>query len=309
MTASHVGARLFGHELLVVTGKGGVGKTTVSAALAVAAARRGLRTIVAEVSARDDVTRALGRDNARRDREVELEFGVHHTSIEPQAALRDYLDDQLPSPVAEILSSSRAFSYLAAATPGLRELLTVGKVWELAQETRRRKQDRSYDLVILDAPASGHGVAVLTAPATFARTARVGRIARQAATIDALVTDAQRTAVVAVARPEELPVNETLALQWALGSRTGLALSLAVANRVSPKRFSSDEARALDAHAGDLVVDAARRRHVRARSEHAQLARLRRGLDCPVVGLHDLFQPALDAESIGELAGDLERVL
>jgi anion-transporting ArsA/GET3 family ATPase len=302
-------APLFDHELLVVTGKGGVGKTTVSAALAVAAARRGLRTIVAEVSARDDVTRTLGREDAARDREVELEFGVHHTSIEPQAALRDYLDDQLPSPVAELLSSSRAFTYLTAATPGLRELLTVGKVWELAQETRRRRKDRSYDLVILDAPASGHGIAVLTAPATFARTARVGRIARQAATIDALVTDARRTAVIAVARPEELPVNETLQLERALESRTGLTLDLAVANRVSPRRFSAAEAGTLDNHGGDVVIDAARRRHLRSRSEHAQVARLRRGLSCPVVGLHDLFHPALDAEAIAELASDLERAL
>ncbi len=88
---------LFDHELLVVTGKGGVGKTTVAAALGVAAARRGLRAIVAEVAARDDVTRALGGEEERRDHEVELAFGVHHTSIDPEAAMREYLVDQLPS--------------------------------------------------------------------------------------------------------------------------------------------------------------------------------------------------------------------
>ncbi len=308
--AGRRGARsVFDHQLLVVTGKGGVGKTTVSAALGVAASRRGLRTIVAEVAARDDVTRTLGTEDQRRDREVELAFGVHHTSIEPDRALRDYLDDQLPAPLGEMLASSRAFAYLAAATPGLRELLTVGKVWELAQETRRRKRDRPYDLVILDAPATGHGLAVLTAPGTFARTARLGRVARQAAVIDELVSNPRRTAVVAVARPEEMAVNETLQLEQLLLREVGLQLSFAVANRVSARRFSTADAVALAELPGGTVIDAALTRDARARAQHAQVARMRRGLDCPVVSLHDLFKPALDADSIATLASGMERVL
>lgn len=303
-------AALFDHELLVVTGKGGVGKTTVAAALGVAAARRGQRAIVAEVAARDDVSRALGGESERRDREVELAWGVHHISIEPEGAMREYLVDQLPSrKLASALSDGRTFSYLAAATPGLRELLTIGKVWELAQETRRRPRDRPYDLVILDAPATGHGVAVLSAPRTFARAAVSGRIARHARTIDAFVTDPRRTAVIAVARPEEMPVNETLQLRRALEERTGLTLALVVVNRIAPDRFSATEARTLDACAEGAAVRAARRRARRARAERAQVARLRRGVDCPVVSLRDLFQPALDAESIRTLSGELERVL
>lgn len=300
---------LFAHELIVVTGKGGVGKTTVATALAVAASRRGLCPIVAEVAARDDVTRTLGGDNERRDREVELAFGVHHTSLEPQSALRDYLGDQLPPPLADLMTSNRAFGYLAAATPGLRELLTIGKVWELAQKTRRRTGDRAYDLVILDAPATGHGIAVLTAPASFARAARVGRIARHASIIDELVSDPERTAVVAVARPEEMPVNETLQLEHSLREQVGLELALAVVNRVSAKRFSASDSRKLSGLGPGVVFDAARTRDAGARAQHAQVARLRRGLRCPVVSLHDLFQPALDAESIRSLSADLERVL
>lgn len=301
---------LFAHELIVVTGKGGVGKTTVAAALAVAASRRGLRTIVAEVAARDDVSRALGGEDEARDREVELAWGVHHTSIDPEQAMREYLADQLPSrALATILTESRTFAYFAAATPGMRELLTIGKVWELAQETRRRAGDRPYDLVILDAPATGHGIAVLTAPHTFAKAARVGRIARQASIIDDLVTDPRRTAVVAVARPEDTPVNETLQLRRALEEDVGLPLTLAVVNRVTPNRFSTADARALAESDGSAVVYAALRSHRRSRAQRAQVARLRRGLGCPVVSLHDLFHPALDAHAIRSLAGDLERVL
>ncbi len=303
-------AALFGHELLVVTGKGGVGKTTVATALGVAAARRGLRTIVAEVSARDDVQRTLGGEEAARDREVELAFGVHHTSIDPDDALRTYLLDQLPSRrLAAAVAGNQVFAYLAAATPGLRELLTIGTVWELTQDERRRAGDEPYDLVILDAPATGHGVAVLGAPHTFARTARVGRIARQAELIDALVTDPARTAVIAVARPEELPVNETIQLRAELEAEVGLPLSLAVVNRVLPDRFTPADARALGAAGAGPAAEIALVRHRRARTQRAQVARLRRRLDCPVVSLPDLLSPALDAAAVRRLAGDLERVL
>jgi anion-transporting ArsA/GET3 family ATPase len=304
-------AALFDHELLVVTGKGGVGKTTVSTALGVAAARRGLRVIVAEVAARDDVTRTLGGELEERDAEVELAYGVHHTSIEPEAAMREYLIDQLPSrTLAGLLTDSRIFTALAAAAPGMRELLTIGKVWELAQEDRRTPGARPYDLVILDAPATGHGVAVLSAPHTFAGTARVGRIARQAERIDALVTNARRTAVVAVARPEELPVNETLQLRDTLERELGLPLSLAVVNRVVPDRLTLAEARALsDQPRASRAVAVALAGHHRAKAQRAQVARLRRGLTCRVCGLRDLHRPAVDAAAIRELAGELERVL
>src|SRR5215217_3122266 len=210
--------------LVVVTGKGGVGKSTVAAALGLAAGRRGLRTIIAEVARRDDVSRVLGGTGVHED---ELAPRLHHISIDPEEAMQEYVVDQLPSrALADVLLSSRGFGYLAAATPGLRELLTVGKVWELAQEDRRAPGARPYDLVVLDAPATGHGVAILSAPRTLARTARVGRIARQGRTIDAMVTDPERTGVIAVARPEEMPVTETLSLQDALRHEVGLEVGL-----------------------------------------------------------------------------------
>ena len=150
-------------ELLVVTGKGGVGKTTVAAALALAAVRAGRRVIVAEVAARDDVARVLGGE-AAPFAERELPGGVHHISIDPEQAFEEYLRDQLPGPMASLLIASRSMALLAAATPGLRELLSIGKVWELAQVARRTPGREPYDLVILDAPATGHGVAILQAP-------------------------------------------------------------------------------------------------------------------------------------------------
>jgi len=286
----------------VVTGKGGVGKTTVAAALGLVAARRGQRTIVAEVARRDDVSRALGGEGIQ---EEELAPGLHHVSIDPERAMELYLTDQLPSALAELLSSSRTFTYLAAATPGMRELLTVGKVWELAQEDRRAPGATPYDLVVLDAPATGHGVAILSAPRTFARTARVGRIARQGRTIDAMVTDPARTGVIAVARPEEMPVTETLSLQDALRDEVGLDVGLVVANAVLPQRFSAAEAVALEAAPDGPEVRAARHAGARARAQRTQLRRLRRGARAPVATLPFVF----DGDPMAQLARELERAV
>jgi anion-transporting ArsA/GET3 family ATPase len=217
-----------------------------------------------------------------------------------------YLADQLPAALAELLGSSRAFSYLAAATPGMRELLTVGKVWELAQDDRRTPGAQPYDLVVLDAPATGHGVAVLSAPRTFAQTARVGRIARQGRTIDAMVSDPQRTGVVAVARPEEMPVNETLALQDALRDDVGLEIELVICNGMLPQRFTPTDARALEAAPDGPEVRAARHAHARAGAQRAQLRRLRRRARAPVTTLPHVFD---DGDRLADLARELEGVL
>ena len=284
-----------------------------SAALGLVAAGRGLRVIVAEVAARDDVSRALqGAGSARAGTFTEREVapGLHHISIDPQDAMREYLSDQLPSrSLAGILGGSGTFGLLVAATPGLRELLTVGKVWELAQPGRRTPGARPYDLVILDAPATGHGVAVLEAPGTFADAARVGPIARQGRTIATMLSDPARTGVVAVTTPEEMPVNETLALREALRDRMGLPVSLTVANRVLPDRFSAADRAALagargSAVRGALVADA------RAHQQRAQVARLRRALpDVPVRTLPFAFAETFGAGVLAGLARRLERSL
>ena len=281
-----------------------MGKTTVAAAIGLVAARRGQRTILAEVAARDDVSRALGGDGTR---EQELAPGLHHISIDPQQAMEAYLVDQLPSrALAEVLTSSRTFAYLAAATPGMRELLTVGQVWDLAQAERRTGGGRAYDLVILDAPATGHGVAVLTAPRTFAAVARVGRIARQSRTIDEMLSDPARTGVVAVARPEEMPVNETLALEDALRAEAGMTVDLVVADGMAPARFSTAEAETLAAAADGPEVRAALRAHGHARAQRTQLRRLRRHVRAPVTTLPHLFE---EDDRLAALARELEGVL
>lgn len=309
---------LLDKQLVFVTGKGGVGKSTVAAALGLASAQRGRRTIVAELARRNDVSRALGGRSApaRSGEEVELAENLYWTTLDPEAALQEYLEDQLPlRALADLIGSSRLFAYLAAATPGLAELLTVGKVWELAQPQRRRQQDRPYDLVVVDAPATGHGLAFLAAPSTFVAVARVGPVARQGRIIADMLADPARTGVVAVATPSEMPVNEVGLLRRSLEETMGLALDRIIVNALHPRRFSSEESdavnRALVGAPDDtaIALRAALAQHRRARDQRNQVQRLRRMTGMSPLTLPFLFSPALGLAEIGELARRLERNL
>jgi len=300
----------------VVTGKGGVGKSTVAAALGLAAARQGLRTIVVEVAARDDVSRMLdpsaaGAQGGPAPAHVEraVSPGLDHVSIDPQGAMEDYLHRQLPvGALAALLSRSRIFTTLAAATPGMRELLTIGKVWELAQPERRAPRgERPYDLVVLDAPATGHALAMLRAPSTFASVARVGPIARQGRAIADFLGDRRQTAVLAVSTAEEMPVSETLELRGQVQEQLGMDLSLVLVNALVAHGFSERDERALVAAPPSPARRAALFSAAWTRHQRAQLARLRRGL--PGVALLTLpfvFGSALDAAALDGLSRELE---
>jgi anion-transporting ArsA/GET3 family ATPase len=137
------------------------------------AARAGRRTIVAEVARRDDVHRALGGEEGGWD-ETPLRDGLFALSVDPQRAMEEYLADQLSRPARRGARVLAALRLPRRATPGMRELLTVGKLWELAQPERRTPGAEAYDLVIVDAPATGHGLALLDAPRTFGEVAAAG---------------------------------------------------------------------------------------------------------------------------------------
>jgi anion-transporting ArsA/GET3 family ATPase len=303
---------LLGRDLVVVTGKGGVGKTTVAVALGLGAAARGLRVVVAEVAARDEVSRALSGSPARVFDERSVADGLHHVSIDPQHAVEEYLEDQLPSrALADALARSRLFTYFAAATPGMRELVTIGKVWELAQERRRTPGARPYDLVVLDAPATGHGVAVLSAPRTFSEVARIGPIARQGRTIHEMLVDPARTAVLAVASPEEMPVNETMTLCTSLRDELGIGLAAVAVKGMLPDRLTAADAERVAACAPrSAAARTALSHHRRSRVQRAQLGRLKRGLPDGVAvrTLPHLFRDRLREADYRTLARRLEAI-
>jgi anion-transporting ArsA/GET3 family ATPase len=308
---------LLDKHLIFVTGKGGVGKSTVAAALGMVAARRGRRAIVAEVAHQDQVARSFDREIGAFE-EVELADGLFTISIDPRHALEEYLRMQLRlKPLADLLTGSRTFSYFAAAVPGLAEMVTLGKVWELAQPERRTRGGSRYDTVIVDAPATGHGVAMLRTPRFFAEVTRVGPAASHARTIDALVRDSSLTGVVAVALPEEMPVNETVLLRDQLREWLGLGFDGVVVNGVYPERFTDHDAAALERAesgaaerpAGRAALRAALSEHRRARAQRAEIERLERETGAEPVRLPFVFEPELHRPQLESLSAVLEEAL
>ena len=299
----------------MVTGKGGVGKSTVAIALALAAAREGKRVVMCEVASQEHLSHVFGRAELGYH-EVELEDDVWAISIDPDESMREYMLLQLKvRAMRDLLFRSRIFTYLAAATPGLKELVTIGKIWELALDDRKVKEGHSYDMVIVDAPATGHGVGFLQTPRTFANVARVGPMRQQAETLDKFIRDPRRTGVAVVALPEEMPVNETAALERDLAEQVGVGVDRIFCNGLYPDRFDEGEIEQIAGAAaddepaegdGDTLVRVAGRAAVaetrRARTQREQLARLEELCTAPVTTLPFLFEPEVGVEQIRSLA-------
>lgn len=308
---------LLDRKLLVITGKGGVGKTTIAAAIGLLAARTGRRTIVVEVGEQSRLPVLFATAARPPGVATALEERLSSISIDPDRALMEWLQALGGRVPGRVLASSGTFQYFAAAAPGAKELVAMVKIWELTQPRRRRGRRSGYDLVVLDAPATGHAVGMLSSPRTFGAIARVGPIAGQAQRLGELLADPQRSAYLAVAHGSEMAITETLELQDALRREFGRELEAVIVNGLLPRRFTNAElgriARFADGQpATDAVAHSAARAahsvHDRARLQRNQVARLRRrGLN--VLGVPYQFNAELDLPSIRRIADHLGRKL
>ena len=225
---------LLDHKLLFVTGKGGVGKSTVAAALALLASQQGKRTLVVEVDAKgnlSDFFEAGPTDYTPR----EVQPNLFAMSMDAEASLQEYLRLQMRLPaIARIGPLARAFEFVATAAPGVREILTVGKpVWEV--------REGHYDLVVVDAAATGHIVGQLAAPQAINELVHVGLIRQQTGWVIDVLSNKETTGLVVVTTPEEMPVNETIELSQRVEDETDVVLSAIVVNRVLPELFGRQE--------------------------------------------------------------------
>jgi anion-transporting ArsA/GET3 family ATPase len=303
-TVGVMAAPLLDRRLIYVTGKGGAGKTTVALALALAASDAGRRVCVVEVGGQARVAETYGRPAREDGGEQELSAGLWTLTIDPEAAVREWFSSLLSRPLADVLVRSGTFAAFARAAPGARELTAAAKIADLVAD-RRWSGAPPYDLAIVDAPSSGHGVGMLRAPATFAEIERAGPLGRQAASIRDLLADERRTGVVAVAEPAEMSVTEALELEAGIGA----PVAAIVANGVLARRFTRAELaavrRAADGAIGAVVELAA----ARVRAQQAELGRLRRGARAPVHTLPWLADGDVGPEAARRLAGRLARVL
>jgi len=289
---------LLDRRLLFVTGKGGVGKSTAAAALALLAATRGKRTLACEVDAKGDLADFFETSRPAFE-PYKVASNLWLMAMDTEASLREYLHLQLHLPsVARLGPLARVFDFVSTAAPGVREILTVGKIgWEV--------RERHYDLVVVDAPATGHIIGQLTAPQAINDLVRVGQVRDQTGWLADLLADPATTGLVVVTTPEEMPVNETIELVAKVRSETRIDVAAIVVNRVLPELFSgADEAvferlneaslsdRLADVAQGPAgaVLEAARLAVTLRRTRASHLDRLRTSID-PTVPL--LYVPYL----------------
>ncbi len=282
------GSDLLDRRLVVVTGKGGVGKSTVSAALAMLAARRGKRVLVVEVDARERVAPMLGgRPSGPLVRPVLP--GISTVNVDPRHALEEYaLMVVKVRAIYQAVFENRVVRFFLRAVPSLAETLMLGKI---LHEARSEAHGRPrWDLVVVDAPATGHAVQLLGVPRALLDTVPGGPLRRDAEWMHALLSDPGRTAVALVSLPEEMPVTETAELDAQLGEGLKLPRGPVFLNAMPDARFTSGEQDRLRGLSGSAppLGPAARSAVLQAEQQEraeAQGARLRELLGRPLLPL------------------------
>lgn len=346
-------ASLLERKLIVVTGKGGTGKSTVACALGLIAARRGLRTIVVELGTRQHMADLFAGDEPLPDSdpgdELRLQENLWSTSIDPDRALIEWLQTLTGRLSARLLSSSSTFQYFTAAAPGAKELVSMIRVRELCEGHERNKRvsngralnggasnhtphndhhhPHHYDLVVLDAPATGHALAMLRSPQTFSAIVRVGPLAEQASLVRELIEDPRRAGYLAVTHATDMAVTETIELEEGLRRELGRDLDAVVVNGTLPRRFTREELgriaaldveRIAEPNANSEIAQSATRMagtaYERARVQQSQIARLRRqrfaeGMPPSVMTIPLAFTPKLDLAGVRDISTQLERKL
>ncbi len=303
-------------RVVIVAGKGGVGKTTVSAALALAAARQGLETLIVELEGKSGLATMFGREPLDYDEVVLADADatgaatVRARTLTPDEALVEYLDEAGFRRMSKRLVSSGVIDMVATAIPGLRDIVVLGKVKQIEQRMARGASD-APDLIVIDAPAAGHAISFLRSARGLMDAVRVGPIRAQAADVQALLSDGARTQVVLVTLPEETPVNELVETAYSLEDEVGISLGPVVVNGVypdlpgldaDPRDAAADAGASLRPGEADDLAAAAAFRRDRVALQAEQLARLDEALPLPQVRLPFLFEAELDPAGLDLLA-------
>jgi len=284
-------------RLVVVAGKGGVGKTTVTAAFARMAAGLGLSVLIVEVEGKTGLAAAFGAEELEYD-ERELAPNIRARALTPDVALLEYLEAAGLHRISRRLVKGGLVEVVSTAVPGIKDILILGKVKQL-------ERARAADLILLDAPAAGHAVSFLMSARGLSDMVRAGPLRVQADDVLAMLTDPSRCRVMLVTLAEETPVNEVVETAFALEDRVGVDLAPVVVNNLYPVLHGLD---ADPSAAGDdamALAAAAEFRRQRQELQQAQVTRLAAALPLPQLHLPSLFTVDLGPSDVDHLADAL----
>jgi anion-transporting ArsA/GET3 family ATPase len=239
--------KLFQRRLLFVAGKGGVGKTTTACALALMASHLGKRTLLTELDGAGRAAYLLGVEPGPVGLPRRAGPSLSVMSVEGTAALAEYLEIILPvKRVLQAVFASTVYKYFVAAAPGLKELMTIGKIWYEADRMDEAGERRLWDLVIVDAPATGHSLQYLRMPYAAHQAFGSGLVGRESKRIVDLLADPHLTAVNLVTTAEEMPVNETVEMYQQIREDLRIPLGMLFVNRVHHAEFDASALDQLD---------------------------------------------------------------
>ncbi len=299
-----------------MAGKGGVGKTTVSAVIATMAAKAGVSTLLVELDGKAALPGLFGVEGPFGYEECELIAGkLRARRLTPDDALLDYLADHGMGRISKRLVHSGALDIVATAVPGLRDILVLGKIKQLEREG-------AAELIIVDAPATGHAMSALTTPQGLADAVSVGPIRVQAQDVIGLLSDKVRCSVILVTLPEETPVNESIQAAYEMEDKVGVNLGPIIINGIYPEvrglsksdieKFASNKLGSLSQAQHDQLLKAAEFRIGRHELQNEQLERLSKGLPLPQLRMPYLFTTGITFADIellsSELAKEVERL-
>lgn len=300
-------------RIVFVVGKGGTGKTTLSAALALAAAGAGERVLLVEVGEADALGTLFGEASLPPQTPVEIHPGIWGAGVDARQVLVDYVYTFVNITVAaDVITRAKLFDHVAEGTPGLKQVMTLGQIWRWDREKNGDGSPR-FDRIIIDAPATGHGESLLRQPKALIDMLRTGPLADQTGLVQDMLTDRDRTGIWLVTLPEELPVNEAVGFLQTAETELRMTVEKIIVNGVYPERFTGPEADAVrrllkekgndpDVRAaGGTALQQMRRRE----TQQGHIERLRRESGRPLHFLPFYFTNHLRPENIEDIAARL----